>query len=345
MKMEKQFCFTHSTGEDIYLFALHNVNGTEVNITNYGAIITSFKISNINIVLGFENPEDYMAADYLADYPYMGCEVGRYANRIKDACFEIDGVKYNVSKNRDNDHLHGGFEGFQQKVWKLFSGSEKSNQLLALEYKSMDGEEGYPGTITAKVEFELTDNDELIMITTATTDKPTAINLTHHDYFNLNGEGRIDEHLVRIPASKYLGQDNNLVADGRLLPVAENSFDFNQQRKINAYWDPTDGYDQTFLIDKKENDLALSAVCRGDKTGLQLEVFSTEPVVHFYTGKWLPVLERNGKKLFGPFSGFCLETQVHPNAINIPHFPNTVLRPGEKYEQKTMYLISQAPLK
>lgn len=342
MKVEKQYCFTHSTGEDIYLFALRNVNGTEVNITNYGAIISCFKINKINIVLGFEDPREYMTADYLSSYPYFGCEVGRYANRIKNAGFEIDGIKYNVSKNRDTDHLHGGFEGFQQKAWKLLSFSEEPNPVLALEYKSKDGEEGYPGTLTVKVEFELNDNDELIMSTTAATDKPTAINLTHHDYFNLNGDGRIDEQLLKIPASHYLGQDKNLVADGRILPVAGNSHDFRQHRKINKCWDPIEGYDQTFVIDKKENTFALSAECTGDKTGLRLQVFSTEPAVHFYTGKWLPELERNGNKIFGPFTGFCLETQVHPNAINIPHFPNSVLRPGEKYNRKTVYKISQA---
>jgi len=271
--------------------------------------------------------------------------VGRYANRIKDARFEIDGIKYNVSKNRDNDHLHGGFEGFQQKTWKVLTTSDKPNPCLSLEYKSKDGEEGYPGTLSVKIEFELNNKDELIISTTASTDKPTAINLTHHDYFNMNGEGRIDEHLVRIPASHYLGQDNNLVADGRILPVTANSYDFREQRKINECWDPNEGYDQTFVIDKKENDLALSAECTGDKTGLRLQIFSTEPAVHFYTGKWLPVLERNGKKRFGPFTGLCFETQVHPNAINIPHFPNTVLRPGEKYYRKTIYKISQSAVK
>jgi len=345
MKVEKQYCFTHSTGEDIYLFALRNVNGTEVKITNYGAIITSYKINKINIVLGFENPLDYLAADYLAAYPYFGCEVGRYANRIKEARFEIDGIKYNVAKNRDNDHLHGGFEGFQQKAWKVLTASGKPNPVLSLEYKSKDGEEGYPGTLSVKIEFELNNNDELIISTTAATDKPTAINLTHHDYFNMNGEGRIDTHLVSIPASHYLGQDDNLVADGRKLPVDANCYDFRQQRKINQYWDPTEGYDQTFVIDKKENDLTLSAECAGDKTGLRLQVFSTEPAVHFYTGRWIPVLERNGKKMFGPFTGLCFETQVHPNAINIPHFPNTVLRPGEKYYRKTIYKISQSAVK
>lgn len=345
MKVEKKYCFTDSTGEDIYLFALCNVNGTEVNITNYGAIITSYKINRINIVLGFENPLDYLAADYLATYPYFGCEVGRYANRIKDARFEIDGKEFNVSKNRDNDHLHGGFQGFQQKTWRVLAASASSNPFLSLEYVSKDGEEGYPGTLSVKIEFELNDKDELTIATKAVADKPTAINLTHHDYFNMNGKGRIDSHLVRIPASQYLGQDDNLVADGRLLPVSASIYDFRKQRAINESWDPAEGYDQTFVIDKKENDLALSAECTGDKTGLHLQIFSTEPAVHFYTGKWLPVLERNGEKMFGPFSGLCFETQVHPNAINIPHFPNTVLRPGENYYRKTIYKISHSAVK
>jgi len=341
------FCLTHYSGEDIYLFTLRNTKGTEVCISNYGAVITSFKIpagkgSFNDIVLGFDKAEDYLSEQYLAVYPYFGAAIGRYANRIKNGEFRIDGKKYSLEKNKSTDHLHGGVNGFDKKVWRYCSGSEKT---LSLAYKSLDGEEGYPGNLESILSFELTDSDELIYEFTATTDKPTAVNLTHHSYFNLNnGSGTINDHLVRINSSAILEQDDNFVVTGKAIPVESTFYDFRQLRSINKYWDATNGYDQSFVVDENSptdpnTGLTLVAEAFSEQTKLKLDVYTNEPVVHFYTGKWIPFLKGKNGNNYGPFSGLCFETQKHPNAINIPHFPNTILRPGEIYQTKTMYRI------
>jgi aldose 1-epimerase len=341
------FCFTHYSGEDIYLFTLRNTNGTEVCITNYGAIITSFKLRDANgsandIVLGFDKTEDYLSEEYLAGYPYFGAAIGRYANRIKNGGFSIDGRKYFLEKNKGADHLHGGANGFDKKVWDCDSHSEKT---VVLKYKSMDGEEGYPGNLESKLRFELTDNNELIYEYTASTDKPTVINLTHHSYFNLNnGHGTINEHVVKINSPAILEQDDNFVVTGKCIPVEGTIYDFSQLRRIDNKWNGADGYDQSFVL--KENNpvdpttgLALAAEAFSEQSKLKLEVYTNEPLVHFYTGKWIPFLKGKNGKNYGPFSGFCFETHKHPNSINIPDFPNTILRPGEIYQSKTMYRI------
>src|SRR5687768_7020179 len=242
LKMEKtkeRFCFTYSSGEDIYLFTLCNTKGTEVCITNYGAIITSFKVMQGNgdvndIVLGFDKVEDYLSEDYLAGYPYFGAAIGRYANRIKNGEFNIDGKKYLLEKNKVTDHLHGGVNGFDKKVWTCAFNSANS---LTLKYKSNDGEEGYPGKLETELSFELTDNDELIYEYNARTDKPTIVNLTHHSYFNLNsGNGNIGDHLVKINSAAILEQDDNFVVTGKSLPVVNTMYDFNKTKRIDKNW-------------------------------------------------------------------------------------------------------------
>jgi aldose 1-epimerase len=341
------FCLTHYSGEDIYLFTLRNIKGTEVCITNYGAIITAFKIPAANgsfndIVLGFDDVEDYLLEQYLAGYPYFGAAIGRYANRIKNGEFGIDGKKYSVAKNKGTDHLHGGVNGFDKKVWTPPSGSEKT---LSLIYISKDGEEGYPGNLESTVSFELTDNNELIYKFTATTDEPTAVNLTHHSYFNLNnGNGTINDHLVRINSTAILEQDDNFVVTGKAISVEKTPYDFRQLKRIDRDWDPADGYDQSFVVDENcavdpNTGLTLVAEAFSERSKLKLEVYTNEPLVHFYTGKWIPALKGKNGNNYGPFSGFCFETQKHPNAINIPHFPDTILRPGDTYQTKTMYRV------
>ena len=296
-----------------------------------------------DIVLGFDKPEDYLSEKYLANYPYFGAVLGRYANRIKNGTFSIDGVTYLLARNRAPDHLHGGNTGFDKKVWKCDS---FSNKKLLLKCKSADGEEGYPGNLDTELCFELTDNDELIYEFTASADKPTAVNLSHHSYFNLkNGCGTIGDHLVKINSSFILEQDDNFVVTGKNFPVAQSLYDFRQPRRIDKDWNATDGYDQTFVLDEAGNRdattglmFAAEVLCEESQLGMQ--VYTSEPVVHFYTGKWIPSLEgKNGNK-YGSFSGLCFETHKHPNSINIPHFPDTVLRPGELYRTKTMYRVN-----
>ncbi len=339
--IEKKILSSNKSGEDIYLFTLTNTNGTKISITNYGAIISSFEVGNHNIVLGFADIHDYFATDYLQSYPYFGCSVGRYANRIKNASFTLDEESVQLTKNKNDYHIHGGHEGFGQKIWKLKETHNKNE--LAFTYTSPHLEEGYPGNLEVTITFSLSDNDELILETSAITDRSTVINLTHHDYFNLDNSPTIEDHMVKINSQTFLEQDEEYIVTGKLIPAENTLYDFSEFRKINDNWNAEEGYDQTYVLNNTTGELVLAASCKSEKSNLLLEVFTTEPVVHFYTGKWNPVIERNGKKLFGPFSGLCFETQKEPNAINVPGLSNTILRPGELYTTKTIYKVTQLP--
>ena len=290
-----------------------------------------------DIVLGFDNVEDYLSERYLKNYAYLGAACGRYANRIKNGRFVLDGKEYQLSRNMGNDILHGGKEGFDKKTWQVVSAKES---ILEFRYLSKDGEEGFPGNLETIIRFELNDNNELNYEFIATTDSPTAVNLTHHSYFNLNnGTGTIEDHEVRINGSHILAQDEGLVCDGEFIAVANNMYDFRILKAIDMDWDKAKGYDQCFIIDDKTDDLSLVAEARSQVSGITLQIFSTEPAVQFYTGQGLNIPNAKNGIDYKPYSGFCLETHKHPNAINIPFFPNTVLRPGKKYYQKNVYKI------
>ncbi|WP_028786374.1 aldose epimerase family protein [Terrimonas ferruginea] len=333
--------FTHPGGEDIYLFHLINKQGTEVRVTNLGAITTAFIVPStkgpVNIVLGFDKVADYLSPDYLAAYPYFGAAIGRYANRIANGKFMIDGQSCEVTCNQPPHHLHGGHEGFDKKIWQVKS-YDAANAQLILKYKSIDGEEGFPGELNTELQINLTNENELIYTFRATTDQPTAVNLTHHDYFDLDPLSKgINGQLVQINADHWLAQNESFVATGELIPVAA-AFDFRIPKPIGQDADPVKGYDQSFVINRSGGPAASAFSIN---TGLKLEVFTTAPVVHFYTGRYIPLL--NGK--FGAFSGYCFEAQVHPNAINNPSFPDTILRPGDTYEQQTTYRVSTEAVK
>jgi aldose 1-epimerase len=340
---EGKYCFTNNNDEKVWLFTLRNTSGTEVLITNYGAIITSFKIKmpegKVNdIVLGFENVQDYLATDYVNNYPWFGAAVGRYANRIKNAAFEIDGINYPLSKNNNNNQLHGGHVGFDKKVWQFIAQGETPHYWLELKYCSPDGEEGFPGNLEVIIRFELTNENELSYEYKATSDQPTAVNLTHHSYFNLNnGKGTIEDYEVKIYSSSILEQDAGLVANGNSLSIKNTGYDFSEFKQVGNSTIKAEEFDQSFEINKRED--LLVAELRSQESGVLLQIYSTEPIVHFYTGKWIPAVNGKSGNTYGPLSGLCLETQIHPNAINIPGFPNTVLRPGEAYHQKTIYKI------
>lgn len=349
MSVSRKYCLADSFGEDIYLFTLRNALGTEVLISNYGAIITSFKIKNPDgnfndIVLGFDNIEDYWSPEYIKQYPWFGCAVGRYANRIKNARFSIDGKKFLLTNSRGNHQLHGGFIGFDKKTWNYVSSGVKPHPFLELKYLSKDGEEGFPGNLDVLIRYELNDDNELSYEFTATTDQPTAVNLTQHSYFNLNnGMGTIHDHEIKIYASNVLEQDDDLLPTGNLQPVENSVFDFKNFQRIGDRLAILPEFDKSFVVDKNENPDAISLMTelKLNETKTLLQIYSTEPVVHFYSGKWIPVVNGKDGIKYGPFSGLCLETHKHVNAINIPHFPNTILRPGETYQQKTIYKISQ----
>lgn len=330
----------NASGKDVFLFTLTNLQGTEVKITNYGAIITAIKVKKSDgswndIVLGFDDPTQYWSEAYLANYPYYGAAIGRYGNRINKASFTIDGVTHQLNGQHADYQLHGGIEGFDKKVWEVISAG---NGRLVLQYISADGEEGFPGELKVQIAFELNNNNELSYEYTAVTDKATAVNLTHHSYFNLNnGEGTIDNTYLRIHASKYLEQDTNYCTTGNVLDVKGTRNDFTSYRQTGKLPDPEKGIDISFPLDKAGIEyVAAEAYC--DEQDIKLEVYTTEPLVHLYNAYGSPEIQ--GKKPYRPFSGFCFETQVHPNAVNVPSFPNTILRPGETYRTKTIYKLT-----
>lgn len=331
-------------GKEVLAIELTNSNGTYVKIYNYGAIISKFVITNAHgdkqdIVLGFDDFDQYLSEDYLDNYPYLGSVVGRYANRIKGGKFSIDGVTYQLPVKEDGNTLHGGVSGFDKKVWDILPTIDPS---VTLQYISVDGEEGFPGNLTVQLTYKLTDEDELVIDIKASTDKPTAVNLTHHGYFNLSPDGgSVAHHIHRIPASFYLEQDTSYTVTGALLPVEGTIYDFLAPKAIGQDWVTGEGYDQSFVLDKEYGELTLASETSESNGGLTLAVYTTEPVAHFYTAKYTDV--KNGKdgKHYQPFEAFCVETQHHPNGINISEFPSTVLRPGETYSQTTIYRVEK----
>ncbi|HUM96965.1 MAG TPA: aldose epimerase family protein [Chitinophagaceae bacterium] len=343
----RKWLHTHSTGEDIYLFTLCNAQGMEVSITNYGAIITSHKIKKrdgtvIDVVLGFDTIEDYWSPANLENYSWFGAAVGRYANRIAHARFPLDRKTIRVSDNRNGDHLHGGIEGFDKKIWRIVGFGHAPELYLELYYMSLDDEEGYPGNLEVTIRFELNDDNEFSYQYKATTDKATAVNLTHHGYFNLNGGAPgIHNHELRIDADYILEQGNNLVATGNLETVINTPFNFKDFQLIGDGLKKLDEYDKTFVLNNTVDELKHAASLKCAATGLVLDVFTTEPAVHFYSGKWIPNVKGKENAEYGAFSGLCLETHKHPNAVNVEDFPDTILRPGEIYSQHTFYKLSE----
>ena len=343
MPVSQHFCYRDRDGKDIYLFRLTRADGTEALISNYGAIITAFKVKAkngklIDIVLGFDRMEDYLSPAYLENYPWFGAAIGRYANRIGQSRFKLNDREYRLSRNRGEHNLHGGDSGFDKRVWTVSSSGEDPCPFLELSHFSPDGDEGFPGNLHTTIRYELNEN-ELSYAYHATSDKTTAINLTHHSYFNLdNGEGTIHDHELRIRASRYLEQFPDLVVTGNILPVTGTPHDFRQFRKIGDGLSQVEEFDQSFIVDTRQDGPV--AEVRSANSGLLMQIFSTEAVVHFYSGKWIPAVAGKQGFTYQPFSGFCLETHNYPNAVNIPAFPGPMLEPGETYYQKTVYRVS-----
>lgn len=333
-------------GDEVIAIELTNSKGTYVKIFNYGAVINKFIVTNAggekqDIVLGFDTFDEYLSPGYLANYPYLGAIIGRYANRIKNGRFSIDGEDYQLPQNAGDNTLHGGLVGFDKKVWDIIEINDGAQPSVTLQYESVDGEEGFPGNLVIDLTFELTENDELILSYEAETDQATAINLTHHGYFNLapNG-GSVENHKQQIFASHYLEQDDNYSVTGNLIAVAGTPLDFTKPKAIGQDWNKDEGYDQSFVLDKIYGDLSLASKTIEEESGLVLSVYTTEPVAHLYTAKYLDVKNGKGGKDYNSFDAFCVETQHHPNAVNIPTFPNTILMPDELYTQTTIYKVS-----
>jgi aldose 1-epimerase len=347
-KVEKQPFGKTADGTPVVLYTLTNSKGVRVAITNYGGIVVSLFTPDRNgnpgdIVLGFERLEDY-----LKGHPYFGAIIGRYGNRIAKGRFTLDGVEYKLAQNNGENHLHGGLVGFDKKVWKARDFVDAEGQHLELRYTSPDGEEGYPGNLDVTVTYSLNEQNQLRIDYVATTDKPTVVNLTNHSYFNLAGEGDILGHLLRLNADYFTPVDAGLIPTGELRPVKGTPFDFTEPTPIGARIEQDDeqlrygrGYDHNFVLRGGGGSLAEAAEVYEPKTGRVLRVLTTEPGVQFYTGNFLDgTLRGKYGRVYHRRTGFCLETQHFPDSPNKPHFPTTVLRPGQTYRSTTIYEFS-----
>lgn len=345
--IEKSFYGTTEEGIPVDQYILINKNGLILKIITYGATITELWVPNRDgiledIVLGFDTLNEYESPNN----PYLGCIVGRYANRIAKGRFTIDGISYQLALNDGENSLHGGVKGFHRRVFKAIPMKLPSGPALRLKYLSHDGEEGYPGNLDVSITYILTNENELIIEYIATTDKPTIVNLTNHSYFNLSGEGSgtILEHELTIFANKYTPVDNTLIPTGEILSVENTPLDFRTPRKIGErikefMFPPFNGYDHNFVLNNQKGKLALCASVYDSKSGRVMDVYTTQPGVQLYTGNWLNIKGKGGK-YYKEHYGFCLETQHYPDSPNHTNFPNVILRPQEVYKETTIYKFS-----
>jgi aldose 1-epimerase len=291
-----------------------------------------------NIVLGFNELKGYMAPP-----PYFGAIIGRYGNRIAKGKFTLEGKQYTLATNNNANHLHGGNKGFDKVVWDATPATDNTPS-LTLNYLSKDGEEGYPGNLRVTVKYTLTDADELQIEYNAETDKATPVNLTNHSYFNLTGDvsNTVLNHSLMIDADKYTPVDTGLIPTGELKDVTGTPFDFRQAKLIGKeIGQVPGGYDHNWVINRKGSGMQRVAVLSDSITGRQLEVYTTEPGIQFYSGNFLDgTLKTSDGKPMNKHTGMCLETQHFPDSPNKPNFPTTTLKPGEKYHTTTTYKVS-----
>ena len=331
-------------GTEVDQYTLTNANGLRVKIMTFGATITSVetpdrdgKVENITLSLD-------SLADYFKEFPYLGSTVGRYANRIAKGKFSLDGKEYTLAVNNGPNHLHGGIKGFDKVVWKAEPVETGDSVGVKFSYVSADGEEGYPGKLSAQVTYSLTNDNQLKMDYAATTDKTTVVNLTNHTYWNLSGGGSGDilgEALV-LNADKYLPVDSTLIPLGTPKDVKGTPMDFTAPHAIGERIDEVEGgYDHCYVLNQKDaKELSLAAHVVDPKSGRVMDIFTTQPAIQFYTGNFLDGTLKGKGKPYEKHFGFCLETQHYPDSPNQPGFPSTVLKPGEKYEQSTVHKFS-----
>tara|TARA_B100001250_G_scaffold95575_1_gene79896 strand:+ start:49 stop:1185 length:1137 start_codon:yes stop_codon:yes gene_type:complete len=341
---------TQIKGKTTDLYLLKN-DHLQVYITNYGGRIVSLLTPDKDgimgdVVLGFKSISDYQKAKT----PYHGCLIGRYGNRIAKGRFELDGAIYELPINNNENHLHGGPDGFHNQVWEVISAKENS---IVMTYESQDGEMGYPGNLKVEVAYSINVKNELKITYKATTDKSTPINLTNHAFFNLAGQARgsINDHLLMINADHFTPVDNGLIPLGEIRLVNKTPFDFRRAKTIgrdlnqqasNAQLNRGGGYDHNFVLNKESNSsMSLAARVVDPKSGRQLDIFTQEPGIQFYGGNFMDGSDI-GKydTKFEYRASFALETQHFPDSPNQPAFPNTILQPGEQYQTQSIYKFS-----
>ena len=335
-------------GMPVDIYTLRNGKGLEARISTYGGIVVSLKAPDRNgnfsdVVLGYDKLDDYLKSS-----PFFGAMIGRYGNRIARGTFTLDGVTYTLATNNYPNALHGGNKGFDKVVWTAKPLSTPAGPQLELTYFSKDGEEGYPGNLSVKAVYTLTDDNALRLDYSAASDKDTVINLTQHSYFNLAGKGDILGHEVYIRADRFTPVDSTLIPTGELKPVEGTPFDFRKPTAIGARINQDDeqlkfgkGYDHNWAVNKPMGELGLMARVHEPTTGRILEVLSTEPGLQFYSGNFLDgTLTGKGGWVYQFRNGFCMEPQHYPDSPNQPNFPSVVLKPGEVYHNAIIFRFS-----
>lgn len=336
-KIKKESYGKTADGKSVEQFTLTNSKGAEAKIITYGGIVTSLKVPDKNgkfgqVVLGYDNLQSYENDSF-----YIGALVGRYANRIGNAQFSLNGKTYNLAKNNGENNLHGGPKGYQKVVWKGRSFVDKNGANLELTYLSLDGEEGFPANLKVKTIYILTENNELKVDYFADADADTIVNLTQHSYFNLAGGGDILSHQLQIIADKMTPTDKGAIPTGEFTNVKGTPFDFNALTEIGKRINDQNeqmifgkGYDHNWVLNKKGKELSLAAKLFDNSSGRLMEVWTTEPGLQFYSGNFL-------EKSFQFRSGLCLEAQNFPDSPNKKNFPSPVLKKGQTYRQTTIY--------
>lgn len=342
--------FGHAGTNTVDIYTLTNAHGIEARIMTYGATIVSLKTPDRhghlqNIVLGFDALEPY-----LAGVPYFGATVGRYANRIANGRFTLDGKTYQLPHNDGSNSLHGGLRGFDKRIWTAEQRDTPQGPTLRLTYVSADGEEGYPGRLTAHATYRLGDDDTLTITFEATTTAPTPVNLANHAYFNLSGDPShtILDHVLTIDANRFTPVSPTLIPTGERRGVAGTPFDFRTATAIGSRIESGDdqlrigkGYDHNWILTKPQpGAMTRAAVLADPVSGRSLEVRTTQPGLQFYSGNFLDGKPAGGGTVFQHRTGLCLETQHFPDSPNHPDFPPTILRPGETYSQTTVLAFS-----
>jgi aldose 1-epimerase len=333
-------------GKDVSLYVLKNKKNATAELTNYGARLVSLMVPDkngkmVDVILGHDSLSGYAKPGE----SFFGTTIGRYGNRIAKAKFKLDGKEYKLDANNGPNSLHGGRGGFNTKVWDVVS---QDPQSITFSYVSKDGEEGYPGNLTSKVKFTLTDENAIQIDYEATTDANTVVNLTNHSYFNLNGagSGTINNHEVMINADNFSPVDATLIPTKMKEKVDGTPFDFRKPTTIAARVDDTSnvqirygkGYDHNFVLNGWDGKVNKVATVKGDQSGITMEVWTDQPGLQFYGGNFLTGSEiGKGGKVYGHRTGFCMEAQHFPDSPNQPSFPTTELKPGETYKQTTIY--------
>ncbi|MDP4213340.1 MAG: aldose epimerase family protein [Bacteroidota bacterium] len=328
--------------DTVYSYTLQNGKGLKAVISNYGGTLLELWTPDRSgktgdVILGFDSLEGYLQKGN----PYFGALVGRYANRIGNARFSIDGKLYTLAANNNGNTLHGGIKGFDKVIWTVDQVNDSS---LALSYTSPDGEEGFPGTMTVKVVYTVTGDNGLKIDYTAVSDKKTPVNLTNHAYFNLSAgnDSTVLQQELTLHASHYTPVNDSLIPTGKIASVKNTPMDFLKPKKVGRdIADVKGGYDLNFVIDKPDSGIALAASVYDEGSGRHMQVWTTQPGVQFYTGNFLDgsLTGRDGKKIV-QHGALCLETQHYPDSPNEPSFPNVILGPGQTFHETTVYKFS-----